>query len=173
VPLTSPFTGTQQIQDWGGEWWECSIDLKVEREAEGRALSAFFAKLKGIVNTFTITDPSICQLENYGTVLVNGAGQSGNTLVTDGWTAIGLKAGDFISLGSGEDTRLYQLTADVVPSGGGATLEFVPALRSSPGDNTIVEVNSPQVLLRATSPVPSDIRGGRLYQFSFSAREAI
>lgn len=170
---TSPFTGTQQIQDWDGEWWEATIDLEIKTGAEGRALSAFFAKLKGIVNTFLIVDPSICQSENYGSPLVDGADQAGNTLVTDGWSAIGLQTGDFFSIGAGEDTRIYQLTADVVPAAGVATLEFVPALRSSPADNEAIEVNNPQILLRATSPVPADIRGSRVYQFSFTAREAI
>lgn len=170
---TSPFTGTQQVQDWGGEWWEYSINIRVQQDAEGRALSAFFAKLRGIVNPFLFDDPSLRQTADYGTPIVNGAGQSGNTLITDGWSATGLKTGDFFSLGSDVATRLYQLTADVVPSGGAATLEFVPALRFSPSDNEALEVSNPQVLLRATSPLPTNIQAGDLYRFSISAREAI
>lgn len=169
----SPFTGTQKVQDWGGEWWEYSINLVVRTDADGRALSAFMAALRGPVNPFLFDDPSIRQTGSYGTPLVNGAGQTGNTLVTDGWGADGLKAGDFFSLGSDVDTRIYQLTADVTPSAGAATLQFVPALRSSPADNDALEVVSPKVLLRLTSPVPSQISAGSLYRISFAAREAI
>ncbi|WP_299945364.1 hypothetical protein [uncultured Ruegeria sp.] len=173
VPVTSPFTGSQQIQDWGGSWWEYSIAIKVQHDEAGRSLSAFLAKLRGPVNPFLFNDPSLRQTESYGTPLVDGAGQSGNTLVTDGWSATGLKAGDFFSLGSDEETRFYQLTADVVPIAGAATLEFVPALRSSPGDDAALEVSNPRVLLRATSPLPANIQAGDMYRFSFTAREAI
>ena len=93
--------------------------------------------------------------------------------MTDGWSATGLKDGDFFSLGSGSATEFYQLTADVLPNSGAATLEFVPALRSSPADNVPLEVVNPQVLLRLTSPVPTRIRPYDKYQFSFTAREAI
>ncbi len=173
TPVTSPFTGGQQVQDWGGSWWEFRIDIESAEAAKGRVLSAFLAKLRGPVNPFLFSDPILRQTENYGTPLVNGAGQTGNTLITDGWSAIGLQTGDFFSLGTDLDTQLYQLTADVTPSGGGATLEFVPALRSSPADNEPLEVNSPMVLLRATSPVPARIPSTDNYSFSISAREAI
>ena len=171
--VQSPFTGTQQVQDWGGEWWEYSIEVPLRTGADGRTLSAFMAALRGPVSPFLFSDPFIRQTGSYGTPLVNGAGQTGNTLVTDGWSSEGLKAGDFFSLGSDTDTRLYQLTADVTPTAGAATLQFVPALRSSPADNDALEVVSPKVLLRLTSPVPSQISAGALYRINFSAREAI
>lgn len=173
TPVTSPFTGSQDVQDWGGEWWEYSIEVAVRQHAEGRALSAFFAKLRGPTTPFLFCDPAVRQSGSYGTPLVNGGSQTGNTLVTDGWSATGLKEGDFFSLGGGATTQLYQLTADVTPVAGAATLEFVPALRSSPADNAALEVTNPQVLLRLTSPVPAGISPGDLYRFSFTAREAI
>jgi hypothetical protein len=173
TPVASPFTGGQDVQDWGGEWWEYSIDVAVRKQAEGRALSAFFAKLRGPVTPFLFCDPAVRQSGSYGTPAVNGASQSGNALVTDGWSSTGLKDGDFFSLGSGLSTEFYQLTADVQPVAGAATLEFVPALRTSPADNALLEVSSPKVLLRLTSPVPAGISPGDLYRFNFTAREAI
>jgi hypothetical protein len=104
---------------------------------------------------------------------VNGANQTGNSLVTDGWGTRRMQAGDFFSLGAGSSLRLYQLTADVVPSGGNATLQFVPALRSSPADNAALNVVNPGVLLRPTGPIPAQIGLADLYRFSLSAREAI
>lgn len=170
---TSPFSGTQQVQDWGGEWWEFTLNVKVRKDTDGRLLSAFLAKLRGVVEPFLFDDPTLDQNGSYGTPLVNGASQTGNTLVTDGWGTDALKVGDFFSLGTDENTRLYQMTADVNPVAGAATLEFVPALRSSPGDDVALEVVSPKVLLRLTSSVPSQIEPGDFYRFSFTAREAI
>lgn len=174
--VQSPFTGTQQVQNWGGRWWEYSVGLMVQQGQAGRALSAFMAALRGPVTPFLFDDPTIVQTGSYGTPLVNGDSQTGRTLVTDGWGAEGLSAGDFFSLGSDVDTRFYQLTADVVPVAGAATLEFTPALRSSPADNAALEVVNPKVLLRLTSPVPTSINPGSneaVYRFSFTAREAI
>lgn len=173
APVTSPFTKTQDIQDWGGECWEYSISIKAQHGADGRSLSAFLAALRGPVNPFLFDDPTIEQSGSYGTPLVDGSSQTGNTLVTDGWGAEGLKTGDFFSLGTDTATRFYQLTADVVPLAGAATLEFVPALRSSPANDEALEVRSPQVLLRANPPIPADISAGHIYRFTLSAREAI
>ena len=171
--VQSPFSGTQDVQDWGGSWWEYTIDVILRKDADGRALSAFLAKLRGPVTPFLFTDPATSQGGSYGTPLVDGGSQTGGTLVTDGWSATGLLAGDFFSMGSDEDTRLYQITADVSPSAGAATLEFVPNLRTSPDDGDALNVTAPQVLLRLTSPVPTSIDPGDLYKFSLTAREAI
>lgn len=169
----SPFTGTQQVQDWGGAWWEYDLEMGIMQGRNGRLMSAFLAALKGPVNPFLLTDTSIYNGTGLGTPLVNGAGQTGQTLITDGWSATGLKAGDFFQLGTDTQTRLYQLTADVVPSAGAATLQFVPALRTSPADNAALIVAAPQVLLRAKAAIPAPISGADIYRFSFAAREAI
>lgn len=169
----SPFTGTRQVQDWGGEWWQYDIEMALLQGRNGQRLSAFLAQLGGPRGTFLFTDPSIRNTVIGATPLVNGAGQSGNSLITDGWGATGLKAGDFFSLGADAATRLYQVTADVVPAGGAATVQFVPRLRSAPADNAPLTVVAPQVLLAATAPVPVQIYGADKYTVRFSAREAI
>lgn len=169
----SPFTGTQQVQDWGGAWWEYSIEFAAVGLASGKAFSAFFAALGGARTAFLFSDPTIKNTGGVGVPLVNGAGQTGTSLVTDGWSATGLQAGDFFSLGADVSTRLYQVTSAVVPVAGAATVQFVPALRVSPADNAALRVVSPQVLLRMAGPVPTTIALADIYQFSISAREAI
>lgn len=170
---TSPFTGTQQVQDWGGSWWDYEIEFAAMQDADGRRLSAFLAALRGPVGTFTFRDPFIRNPLVTAAPLVNGTGQSGTSLITDGWGGAGLMTGDFFSLGTGAALRLYQLTADAVPSGGACTLQFVPALRASPADNAAIEVVRPGVLLRANGPVPAQIGLADVYRFSLTAREAI
>ena len=169
----SSFTGTQQVQDWGGSWWEYTIEFALVGLASGKALSAFFTALGGPRTAFLFTDPTTKNATGVGSPLVNGAGQTGNSLVTDGWGGTGLQAGDFFSLGTDIATRLYQVTAAVTPVAGAATVQFAPALRSSPADNQALTVVNPQVLLRLTSPVPTIITLADIYQFSISAREAI
>lgn len=169
----STFTGTEQVQDWGGAWWEFDFEMAITQGREGRALSAFFAALGGKRTPFLFRDQSIYPQTGIGSPAVNGVGQTGTSLVTDGWSAAGIYAGDFFSLGSDNLTRLYQVTADVVPVAGAATIEFTPKLRRPTIDNEPLEIANPKVLLRLNGPVPAVISGADKYQFSLSAREAI
>jgi hypothetical protein len=72
---------------------------------------------------------------NYGTVLVNGASQTGSSLVVDGLSAAP-QAGDVFKI-AGVDL-VYTVTADATVSSGGATLAINPALASSPADNAAI-----------------------------------
>lgn len=172
----SPFTGTEQVQDWGGEWWEYEISVGVTKGLEARALAGFLAKLGGKKNAFAMLEPTIDQSWVTSTVLVKGAGQSGNQLITDGWppTWTVMYAGFIFSLGTDIDERVYCVTEDCVADGTGtATLKFVPALRSVPSDNAPVEVMEPKVVLRAVSAIPTQVATSDSFTFSFSAREDI
>jgi hypothetical protein len=170
---TSVFTGTQQVQDWGGRWWVYDIEFATTQGASARRLSAFLDALAGGIGTFTLRDPSVQNPAGLGSPQVNGAGQTGMSLVTDGWTGTGLRAGDFFSLGTGSTLRLYRMTVDAVPSGGAATLQFTPALRASPADNAPLNVVNPGVLLRPQGVVPTEIGRVDKHAFSLQAREAI
>ncbi|PWG16138.1 hypothetical protein [Salibaculum griseiflavum] len=173
---TSPFTGSQQIQDWGGEWWEVSFDMALTKGRNGRRLSAFLTALGGLRGWFVLRDPSTAQPGLTRSITVNGAFQRGNLLVTAGWApeAETLQAGDFFSLGTGRDMRLYQITQDAASDLGGiSVLRFTPRLRSTPPDLAPVEVASPGLALRLTQPVPTRISRADSFRFSVSAREAL
>ena len=87
-----------------------------------------------------------------GTPLVNGASQTGNTLVTDGWTT-GItnimRAGDYFHFDTPTSKReLKMITADVNSDGGGnATLTFEPPLRESPANNAALVVSSASCIM--------------------------
>jgi hypothetical protein len=107
---------------------------------------------------------------------VSGGFQTGATLVTAGWPSFSapLLAGDFFSLGTDAQTRLHQLTADVVAGEAGmATLSFVPRLRTSPVDGSPLEIAAPAVVLRLTAPVPTRIGRADSFLFTLTAREAL
>jgi hypothetical protein len=169
----SPFTGTSQIQDWGASWWEYQIEMAVTQGAKARRLSAFFAALGGLRGRFLFPDPSIevpLAVGNPYVTEVQVAGSS--TLKTAGW-GLGLRAGDFFQLGSDAATRLYQVTADIVPMGSEAVISFVPSLRASVPVGALLVLSAPSVLLRLTAPVPTVIGRADQHRFTLSAREAL
>lgn len=71
-----------------------------------------------------------------GTPVVNGASQTGTSLDTDGWpvsTTGVMKAGDVFTIAG--DKTVYRVHTDAdSDAGGAATINFIPALRSSPAD---------------------------------------
>jgi hypothetical protein len=109
---------------------------------------------------------------------VNGASQTGNELVTDGWTnsTTGiLKAGDYIQLGSGSSAQLYKVLDDVNSNGSGqATLTIYPDLRSSPSDNAAITVSNAKGVFRLVGGQQAwDINEASIYGMTFAAREAL
>ncbi|MGA0543200.1 hypothetical protein [Neotabrizicola sp. VNH66] len=174
--VASPFTGNEEVQDWGGEWWDYGIEMARTTGRDGRRLSAFLSALGGPRGRFIFRDPTIRQPGSLLAPQVAGGFQTGNQLVTAGWPPFStpLLAGDFFSLGSGARTRLHQLTADVVTDEAGeATLAFVPRLRSAPADGTPLEIAAPAVVLRLTAPVPTRIGRAESFLFTLAAREAL
>lgn len=89
-----------------------------------------------------------------GTPLVQGASQTGATLITDGWTGSTtvLKAGDVLTIAG--LNPVYEVTANVTSTASGtATLSLSPAILTgnAPADNAALTINSTpgSVLYRA------------------------
>lgn len=72
---------------------------------------------------------------SYGTVLVNGAGQTGSSLIMDGLTD-NPKVGDTFTISGVE--KVYTVLTTATVTSGGATVSISPALASSPADNAAV-----------------------------------
>ena len=72
---------------------------------------------------------------SYGTVLVNGASQTGATLAVDALTGVP-KVGDVFTI-AGVD-KVYTVTTSATVSSGGSTIAINPNLASSPADNAVV-----------------------------------
>lgn len=85
-----------------------------------------------------------------------------------------MRAGDGFSLGSGADTRMHMVVADVQPDPfGDAFLPIVPPLRASPANAAPLEVENPAVFLRLNETVPVSVRPAHIYTVSVTAREAL
>jgi hypothetical protein len=152
----SPFTGSSQIQEWQGEWWEAEIALPSMLRTVAEPWIAFLTALRGQSGSFLMGDPA--RKTPYGiatgTPLCNGIQAGGSkTLVTDGWTANKtgiLKAGDYLQIGTGTTQRLYKNLTDAnSDSGGNATLDIFPRLRpEGVTDNEAIVTASPKGVFR-------------------------
>lgn len=176
----SPFTAAQQVYRYTGQFWEADITLPPMTRAEAEYWISFLLKLNGPYGTFLLGDPvgGTARGVATGTPVVNGGSQTGNELVTDGWTTSTtgiLKAGDYIQLGSGATARLYKVLDDVNSDGSGnATLTLWPDLRSAPADNATITVSSPKSVFRlATASAQWDVNEASIYGLTFGAREAL
>ena len=172
----SPFTGTVEAQDWGGEWWEYEIEFAAQSGPLARAVSAVLTALGSGRGLLLFGDPSIAPKSLAQPITLATAVSGGNVVQSQGWPPglPALASGDFISIGTARETRLHQIAFDAsADSTGVATLTLFPALRRALPANTPLEVNHPQVLLRPTSAVPTRIEQVARHRFTLSAREAL
>lgn len=176
----SPFTFEQQAYAHQGErFGPITITMPPMKRDKAGPWIAFFAKLQGRKGTFLMGDPDgkTPQGVATGTPLVNGGSQTGNSLVTDGWThsVTGiLKANDYIQLGSGSTARMYMVLDDVNSDGSGnATLTIWPSLRSTPLDNAAIVVSNCVTQFRLDGDFGWDADLNSVYTWSFSASEAL
>ena len=150
---TSEFSFVTQKQVHSGQRFEITLEYPPMTSAEAGAWTAFLLKMNGQEGTVYVEDPDRQTAEGVatGTPLVNGASQTGNELVTDGWTISTtdiLKAGDLIQIGD----YMYLNLSDVNSDGSGnATLDIWPNLRSSPADNAAITVSNCKTLMRLAS----------------------
>lgn len=178
---TSPFTLETQSFRWPGEQWMIDFNLPpIINKEVANEWKAFAVKLRGSFNYFLMGDPSAKLPLGVatGTPQVASSNQTGNLLQTKGWTAsvVGImKAGDYIQLGTGVNSRLHMITADVNSDAGGlANLPLEPALRSSPALNQAVIVNNARGVFRLQDNTYSwNVTPGPRYQLGFTAVEVI
>ena len=177
---TSPFTGQQQVYKHQGQWWEMEVTMPPMKRDEAEQVAAFLLKMNGRYGTFLLGDKANTAPRGVGagTPVVYGASQTGDQLVTDGWTADTtgiMKAGDWIQLGTGSASRLYKVLDDADSDASGiATLNIWPNLRQSPADNAEVFINSPKGQWRlAANDTNFSIDEASVYGITFACMEAL
>lgn len=176
----SPFTGQQQVYKHAGQWWEAEVTMPPMKRADAEQVAAFLLSMNGRLGTFLLGDPANASPRGVGTgtPLVNGGSQSGQDLITDGWTpdTTGiLKAGDWIQIGDGLSTNLHKVLADAdSDAGGNATLTIWPDIRSGVSDDAVITVSSPKGLWRlASNETEFSIDEASIYGITFPCIEAI
>lgn len=174
--LRSPFTGKRQTVNFPFAVWLFNGKYTVlQNIADIGAMRAFLTLLEGRANKFRLPVPGYAgPSTGYAGAagLVNGANQTGKSLVTDGWTgSVPLfKAGDYFTV----NDELKVISADVSSAAGAATLTFEPALRTSPADNLALIVAQPTVLLNLNMDDPGwDVKSPVLHDIAIDCEECI
>ena len=180
----SPFSYAEQVVKHSGEMWQIDAQLPYMGREKAEYYNAFLMKLRGRWGTFLIGDPAGYNprgsWENTGSVLVKGAGQTGDQLVIDGFVAGRsgvVKAGDYFQLGTGTSSRLYKALDDADSNvSGEVTLTIAPTLRASPADNAALIFVNARGLFRLSENLQGwdiDPEGAGTYSIRFSAMEAL
>jgi hypothetical protein len=173
---SSPFTLSEQIQVHQGTAWEISFSLELLNRDQAEAYNAFVLSLRGREGTFTmaVAGSETPRGAVSGTVLVKGAGQTGQDLIVDGLplsTTGVFKAGDFIQIG----TKLFKNLVDTNSNGAGeATLTLAPTIKTAFADNTAVVYTNSKGIFRANENMTTiTITPPNQMSLSMSAREVV
>jgi len=168
----SEWTGRRQTVASNRGWWECQFTLPplvgVTRVNPWRS---FVVQARGQVNDFQVPVDPTAQSAVVATPLINGAGQTGRSLASDGWpvSSTVLQAGQFLTI----NNQLLQLTANVVSNASGqATLSFEPPIRVSPADNAAIEFRNPYCLMYMLEEPTISVEAGYVYSLSLNLRES-
>jgi hypothetical protein len=150
----SPLSNNSQILELTGARWTAAYSVANKTAADAGQWISFLTKLRGQANSFFGYDPKrvTAQGNAGGTPLVNGASQTGNSLVTNGWTSGVtniLKAGYMVAFATSDGRELKMITADVNSDGSGnATLSIEPSIRTSPANDATIIVSTPSCVMR-------------------------
>lgn len=181
--FSSSFTGDTQTQshDAGkADKWEGVYVTPILSPADVAKVTAFLVSLRGQENTFKAFVPDRTRAVNFvgtdftfdstevtfdslldtfdeedfpGQAFVNGASQTGTSIITDGWSFLNqtvLVAGDFLQIAD----QLYMTLEDVLTNGSGqATINVEPAIRTSPADNATVVTKEPVMIARLSQQI--------------------
>ncbi len=179
----SPFTFAGQAQASAGQMWQATVTLPPMKREDAAVWVSWLISLRGQFKTFLMGDPSSPAPQGLASVLpglpvVNGAGQTGETLNITGASASKnswLKAGDYIQLGSGSTATLHRVLEDANTNASGqTTLSLWPHIRTAPSSGATVTVNNAVGRWRlASNETNWSVNEASIYGISFTAMEAI
>jgi len=175
----SPFTAQQQVFEHEGSQWNATMTLPPMKKDKASIWLSFFLQLRGFRGTFKLGDQDRKTIQGTatGTVRINGAGQTGNQVALDGFTASRANvflAGDYIQINS----YMYMVTANVTANGSGeANVKIEPALRTGiepiNNDTTVIYLNTTTLMRLDSNELNWDTNKVSLYGISFSCSEAL
>jgi hypothetical protein len=150
---TSVFNQATQSAVLGAAYYVVKVTIGPRRRSEVPAWEAFIALFSDSRNRVQLWDWRWEAPRGLGTgaPLVNGVGQTGPSIATDGWpatTAGLLLPGDYVGLSG----QLRRVVAQVDSNGAGqATLTLDQPVRASPADNSAVVLVKPTSLFICTT----------------------
>lgn len=146
--FTSPLSGTTRTESKPGGKWALTFVvgglMNVSQSANPtHVIEAFLYRLNGAEHRAVIHDFGYQRSgPGGGTPLVNGASQTGLSLITDGWSinTTVLYAGDRIGISG----QMIPIVADAATNGSGqVTLTLAHPIRTAPANNAVIEISNP------------------------------
>ena len=170
----SPLSNSIQVSELTGARWYATFNLPPMKKDNALEYIGFLQRLQGRVHSFYGYDANHRSPSGTiagSTLLVNGASQTGTSLVLDGGanSTLVLKAGDFFSV----NNELKMVTANATTDGSGdVTVNFVPSLRSSPSNDASITTTNPVCTMKLTGDSSTySINTSSIYGISFSGIE--
>lgn len=170
----SPLSNSIQVSELTGARWYATFNLPPMKKDNALEYIGFLQRLQGRVHSFSAYDPNHRLPSGTiagSTLLVNGASQTGTSLILDGGanSTLVLKAGDFFSV----NNELKMVTANATTdSSGDVTVNFVPSLRTSPSNDASITTTNPVCTMKLTGDSTTySINTSSIYGISFSGVE--
>lgn len=139
----------QVVQQPGPALWSATAELAVRCGTdEWLEAEAFLIDLEGAINTFRLEASATAQARDDLAPVVNGAGQSGRSLLLRGGIpGETLKRGHKLTV----NDQMVSISAPFLfGEDGSAVVSFKPSLRRSPADGSSVELRRPWVMVALT-----------------------
>lgn len=174
--FTSPLSGSSQSLELPGAKWKADLTFDGLPDDQARPLIAFLVSLRGSSGRFTLHNHGHPKPRGTiaGAPVINGAGQTGNTVLMSGWTGT-LLAGDYIGLPiAGAGGATHELKMVVADATGPAAVQIESPIRVSPTAGAPVITASPTSVMRLIDDnQTSHGRGGTpVYSIRMSCIEA-
>lgn len=128
---TSPLSRDVQSLEMPGARWRAELTFPPLKESQWRIFTSFIARLRGAAGRFYYYPPYPSRTprgDPSGTPLVNGGGQTGSTLDTDGWTpdTVVFEVGDYFAFDNAAGGRELKIVREDATSDSGGTGYFAP-----------------------------------------------
>jgi len=165
---SSPFTFKQQVHTYAGQRWSASVTIPPVRKDLAEPWVSFLLSLRGQTGTFLLGDPNNTSPQGTETS-ANISGDAGDSSVSVSMLG-SLLAGDYIQLGTGDDTTLHKV---LVSQTGSGTLEIWPALRKTRTSAPATLTNTKGLFRLAGSQQSWSIGDNSAYGIQFDCMEVI
>lgn len=171
---TSGWTGGRQVLASNRGWWEASIAIPpIVGEKAFQAWRGFIAETRGAANDFQVPYVAANQTVWGGySPKINGAGQTGRDIITDGWpiSRTVLRKGQAVNIGS----QLCILTADLTTNGSGqATISIADPVRNATTDNADIEYQRPYCLMYLAEDAIYSTAPGMVFGLTLELSESL
>ncbi len=177
----SPFTGQQQVFDYGYALWQAVLTLPPMMRSDAANWEAFMMKLHGRKGTFLLGDPDAKTIQGGATTsaTLNGAIAVGAFTISIDTNNANMtnvfKAGDYIQIGSAAAAKLYMIVDNANSNSSGvASVNVEPAIKTAASDGAAVDYTAAQGVFRMDAAnLGWDTNEVSRYGITFSCTEAL